>query len=1628
MNLNFVSRILLPLVAISVSSPAVFGANANLFVSAENSQFDNYMSGPQVIEVVVFDSDINDTDEAKVEPDVTVNGKILRMVQAVDGAWYGYFADRNMAMLADSTVGLAGVGLDYGEFCVEASTIIGVDLSDTDGFAIPRDIISGSNGIESPGACTGTITASDSYINHIVREARELNTNPTIPSGQIGVEPNAWPFIQLYDLNPTGNVVVQYNKGGGVQTTTLTFDTVEDFAGLELDRAVYTPGAEVHFTLTDIALNIDPTDEDSWTFGTNDDSPIVVYQAFNEDGQTDADGTTGAVNIFANVDRDDLMFDDNGQLLIDVSDPGSAINVLNLTDNDIQEIIPGEHATDAISAGGSFGIGSQPVTIKELGPNSGIFSGSDESNQSNLRVRMDTLRGKAATIDYNEDPVTVLTGFHTGSLDIQPIDDDWNSGEEIPVVIVDHDLNKNSRKDEDLDLSDPEVASIPSLQIGNPFTLENLESARLAGVELVVDEVQTFSQRAMLRVSSEDIPITDRTTLVLTLRDTYADLYQSINNPSGSFSGFNFLNYDIRSFELAIGINAIDIGITDGVNSLQLSSEDSQALINLNQVIGDDLFGMNTNAKVTIIFTFKVSGNPIVPSGRVLPIVCDFFSFGQIDDGSNPEDRISNIIVRLELEETGDNSGTFEGSLKFTMLNQLNVLTPTTYEVLRPIADAATFIIPGVLVEEDAPRVNYLEIIADGLLTRRADQEEVRSHSGTVSLNKDTYRPGETVVVTLEDPDLNLDSDLIDIYTVVSPSRFPNDPARDTVGKPGLETIGRLLEVTFDDLRWTSGLTENDGVCGEAGFPDDGLAATGFTLVETRANTGIFEGTFRIPDTYCNSTTGKIESTAGVDVEVNYNDFSDASGFLVEVGDSADSRTSTGSVALDRSVYPMPFGSVNDFFPDETQTDASMPNGDSLFPVHLTGITADGDQNIDATTEEVGPRDVVLHIRVTDPDFNQSHSKRNGIGLGDHGPVTVSIVRELKTLILATAGGSTPNFGVITSGPDVIPGVTRELGPILETELNSGIYEFDLAIRYTDGPGDVNCPDTPDLGYSSLNGEAGLLGRFNEALQNGSYCILQGDILQIDYHDPADASGKPNTVTDSATFDIQNGVLQSDKSVYTLGSDMILTLIEPDLDLDSDRQETYSLDLIEWQSDAATLTLGERGGETDAFAPEPRVLRETGDSTGIFQTVIAIPDRLKGSHLTLGEEIRLQYTDWGSSGSGYVGDESRDINRIIFSSNFGATIELDQKAYSWTDKVFITVVAPDWNRNSDVIEVIGGTDLNPVTITTRNFQLEKYTLAETGTDTAIFFGEIVLTGFLHDADGDPQTGGASGFDTRPRTSPLAGGGPTNGFIQSDHDDAIIVSFEFSPGEKVVGSALVRWNLGDIQWLESSYRTNDIGTIRVIDRDMNLNPEIVDSFTLSVSSTTDPSGIRVLVQETNEATGIFEADIQFTTTEDSRASILRVTPGDFVFARYDDHTLPDPHPPSEHQRLIATTRVGSPPADPAPIHVNNPRVEDASGNRLDEISVNQQVLISIDVANSLNRDQEFMYFVQVRNEQTLIESLGWITGSLLPGQGFAPALSWTPTSPGRFEATLFFWESIDNPIPLTKPQTLSIQVN
>ncbi len=674
----------------------------------------------------------------------------------------------------------------------------------------------------------------------------------------------------------------------------------------------------------------------------------------------------------------------------------------------------------------------------------------------------------------------------------------------------------------------------------------------------------------------------------------------------------------------------------------------------------------------------------------------------------------------------------------------------------------------------------------------------------------------------------------------------------------------------------------------------------------------------------------------------------------------------------------------------------------------------------------------------------------SGVALAEVGLVKVSVTRGTDEVVLVYAGRTSDadfTTSLTQAGADKVidvaaddPEDTVQSGPIAETAPDSGVFELDFVIRYTDGPDDARCPVTGTFtALGTATSGASELVRFDVISASGqNYCIIQGDIITVEYEDQVDASGSINTITDSAAFDLRNGVLQSDKSVYIIGGDMILTLIEPDLDLESDAAETYDIDLIEWDSDAATVTLGDLGGNQGRFDSEPLDFRETGDSTGIFQIVVEIPQSLSQGGAALdnierGEQIVLEYTDWGPSGANFVGNEDEDINLTIYSSNFGATVELDQKVYSWTDKVFITIVAPDHNFDSNLIDEIGNTQADKLVVQTRGFDIERYRLEETGADTGIFTGEVIMTGFCHDADGKLSTGAGAGetcpqgSDTNPRTS-ADDTGPVNGFIQNDDDDGFSVSFEFSEDEVVVGSALIRWNIGEVNFLEASYPATGQGVIRVVDPDMNLNPESVDNFSVDVWSDSDAGGIDLTVTETNEATGIFEGTVFFTVDDESSGHRLRVSEGDTVTAEYEDNTLPDPYTTADELDITSTILIGTvvPPLERAP--ASNPAVVDAFGNALTSVSVDQQVQITADLANGQDREQPFAYLVQIQDGNGVTVSLSWITGTLAAGQSFTPAQSWTPDSSGTYTVQIFVWESVDNPTALSPPVTTSITVS
>ena len=459
-----------------------------------------------------------------------------------------------------------------------------------------------------------------------------------------------------------------------------------------------------------------------------------------------------------------------------------------------------------------------------------------------------------------------------------PPDGTWSSGEELRVTLNQINQDNDPLTDEDLDLFNPNAEAIPAITVGSPFTIQNINSVSLSGTALNAGSViQPYSGRVMLQTPVA-ISLDGNDELVLTLNQNFGSLYNSINDPNLGFSGFNFLNYDVRSLTAI----SVDIEISDGVNTSTFNSLGADGMIDLTTATGDSIFSMNPASLMEIKFIFTNTPDNL-KAGHVFPMVVDFFSFGFYNDGSSVSDRVNNMIARLELEETGDNTGSFIGYVEYVMLTQLNILDSDTYAGLESISNEVIIVVNDNFTDEDAVRVIYHDIT--GIGTTLSDTYEAPTHTGTISFDQNEISVNETVIsITIDDMDLNEDADLIDIITVVSPQTYPSDPAKDTAGREGLgyfingEPFGKIFELSFNDQKWTSGIP---GGCGSAGTPDDGLSASGFALIETGPDDGIFIGDFQMPTTFCNTQNENIEQVEGSLMAIEYLDFRDASGQIV---------------------------------------------------------------------------------------------------------------------------------------------------------------------------------------------------------------------------------------------------------------------------------------------------------------------------------------------------------------------------------------------------------------------------------------------------------------------------------------------------------------------------------------------------------------------------------------------------------------------------------------------------------------------------------------------------------------------------------------------------------------------------
>ena len=438
---------------------------------------------------------------------------------------------------------------------------------------------------------------------------------------------------------------------------------------------------------------------------------------------------------------------------------------------------------------------------------------------------------------------------------------------------------------------------------------------------------------------------------------------------------------------------------------------------------------------------------------------------------------------------------------------------------------------------------------------------------------------------------------------------------------------------------------------------------------------------------------------------------------------------------------------------------------------------------------------------------------------------------------------------------------------LTETDTNTGIFEGEIFFSETKkslgNTLQVNDGDVVSVEYmySQVPGSDKLedmMGVGQEkTIQNS-----QGELEIINEETGADKN--PNFARDTSNSSNGEKIRWLESSYPTTGTGVV-RITDPDMNLDSKAVDNFDVDV--WSdSDLAGIDL---------------TVTETDSDTGIFEGTIffSTNDESSGHRLRVaeGETISVKYEysalpDLHTSTDDLDMISTASIQGIYNPDNADKRITLDKTNYTWTDRVYITIDAPEHNLNSNKIEEIGNSEQYPVKVATRHFDLDNYRLVETGIDTGIFAGEVTLTGFSHDADGNANTGidGNDVVDIFP-----SGDGPIDGLLPADNEDGITVSFEHAEDETAISSASIIWNEGKVQWLEDIYPATGTSVVRVIDPDMNLDPEEFDNFQIDVWSDSDAGGIDLTVTETGNATGIFEGTVFFSTEEESSGHTLRV---------------------------------------------------------------------------------------------------------------------------------------------------------
>jgi len=553
--------------------------------------------------------------------------------------------------------------------------------------------------------------------------------------------------------------------------------------------------------------------------------------------------------------------------------------------------------------------------------------------------------------------------------------------------------------------------------------------------------------------------------------------------------------------------------------------------------------------------------------------------------------------------------------------------------------------------------------------------------AASLTIDKTQYKNTDEVTMTLTAPDLNTESASINFITrQVSSSAFLNYTT---------------VYFTMDDQVVGNLTVKVNGLTAKAGSKNITL-----TFIETGVNTGVFTAKLDLSNVKRNDGTDLAD---GDSIAITYYDainnvYSTATGTI---------GVAAATISLDRSTYPVPKnGNVIMYITvtDSTKNTASttIDTANAYMDVYYYNGTRATSDNV--TLTETGPNTGVFKgaralMQSSDVLYINGWVKALYLDPATSKNITVT------AMLMATDAAISVDKATVKAGDTFTITVNDPDG-----NFNPDTKEkVSVDYEYTDLAG--NLVKSPTAGTPwSLSETGSNTGVFTYSLTVGlSIKVKPGTTIKLTYSDDTPsyitaATGYPTTpVKYTVTIKVASftGVLSTDKTEYGIGSKMIITVNDSDLNTDIASKENVNV----------TLRIAGVPGDISIMLTEMNV------SSSIFKNdTYKLPVDID----YIGKTFQIYYKDEADANGNMV---IAIVTGTI--KSWDGLVQFDKAYYNIGDMAVVTITDPDQNQDPGKVETI------TVTVTSDSDPLgSTITATETDFNTGIFQARIQVSNII----------------------------------------------------------------------------------------------------------------------------------------------------------------------------------------------------------------------------------------------------------------------------------------------------------